>query len=79
MHVEHAEASSVALLVAPAARGRGVARSVLALLLEGELAGRTLCLTAEPDHVASRRLLLGAGLVESGVDRDGFVEYTRPR
>jgi ribosomal protein S18 acetylase RimI-like enzyme len=78
VHVEHLETSTLALLVAPRARRRGIGHAVFALLLETELAGRPLEITAEPDNIASIRLLERAGLVAVGDDKDGFTIYRRP-
>jgi RimJ/RimL family protein N-acetyltransferase len=77
VHVEHLETSSIALLVAPHARGRGVGRAVFAEVLATELAGREVEITAEADNAASIRLLEGAGLRHVGYDKDGFLEYRR--
>jgi ribosomal protein S18 acetylase RimI-like enzyme len=75
--VEHCERSSVALVVAPAVRGRGVGRRVLEALLEGDLAGRTVVVGVEPDNAPAVRLVERTGFVRVGTDADGFDEYVR--
>ncbi len=69
----------LALLLFPAARGRGLAHEVLGRALRlAELArASTLVAYVEPDNRAARRTLLGAGFVENGTDADGLIEHLR--
>ena len=71
----------LALLLFPAARGRGLARQVLheALTLPELAAAPVLVAYVEPDNHPARRTLLGAGFLEHGTDPDGLVEHRRAR
>jgi len=76
--VEHLATTSFAIVVAPERRGQGIATAVVARLLETELAGRQLSVTAESDNRPSRAMLERFGFRAVGKDADGFVEYVRP-
>ena len=67
--------TEVSINLNPAARGRGLARELLALALAEER-GAVLAVI-KPENLASLRLFEGAGFMLEGV-RDGLARYVRP-
>jgi len=75
VRLSRGEETEVSINLNPAARGRGLARELLALALAQER-GAVLAVI-KPDNRASLRLFEGAGFVLQGM-RDGLARYVRP-
>ena len=75
VRLSRGEETEVSINLNPAARGRGLARELLALALAEER-GAVLAVI-KPENLPSIRLFEGAGFVLEGV-RHGLARYVRP-